>query len=91
MATDDRQQDDTPDQTHPIDPPVPENERYRLNTEGQDRGSVTDVGRTSGGGSLGHVQPDKVEREAPLRNNADTRESDEPTLPSKESSLNTKI
>jgi len=91
MTTDDRQQDEAPDQTHPIDPPVGDDERYRLETERKERGGVTDVGRTSGGGSLGHVQPAKVEREAPVRNNADARESDEPALPSKESSLNTKI
>jgi hypothetical protein len=50
-----------------------------------------DAGRTSGGGSLGHVQPDKVEREAPLRNNPDTRDSDDPTMPANDSSLRTKI
>ena len=27
-----------------------------------------DAGRTSGGGSLGHDQPDDVRREAPIRN-----------------------
>ena len=50
-----------------------------------------DVGRTSGGGSLGHVQPDKVTREAPLRNNAEKRKSDEPTLPSNDATVRTKI
>ena len=40
-----------------------------------------DAGRTSGGGNLGHVQPERVEREGKLRNNADEREDDEPTLP----------
>jgi len=74
----------------PIDPPVPDEERYRLDRD-RERTGVTDAGRTSGGGSLGHVQPDKVEREAPLRNNADHRKSDEPTLPSNDASLNTKI
>jgi hypothetical protein len=74
----------------PIDPPVPDEERYRLHRD-RERAGVTDAGRTSGGGSLGHVQPDKVEREAPLRNNADDRKSDEPTLPSNDASLNTKI
>jgi hypothetical protein len=57
----------------------------------RDRDSIRDAGRTSGGGSLGHVQPDRVEREAPLRNNADERENDEPTLPSNDATLNTKI
>ena len=91
MPNDDRKRDDTPDQPHPIDPPPADDQQYRLEAERKQRGSVTDVGRTSGGGSLGHVQPDKVEREAPLRNNPETREGEEPTLPSKESSLNTKI
>jgi hypothetical protein len=50
-----------------------------------------DVGRTSGGGSLGHVQPDDVQREAPLRNNAEERETDEPTLPSKDATLRTEM
>ena len=50
-----------------------------------------DAGRTSGGGSLGHVQPDDVTREAPLRNNAEPRESDEPTLPSRDATVNIKI
>lgn len=34
----------------------------------RDRG-VSDAGRTSGGGSLGHRQPDDVENEGPIRNN----------------------
>jgi hypothetical protein len=89
VTNDDRKRDDEPDDTHPIDPPVSEDERYRLDLDRDERGSVTDAGRTSGGGSLGHIQPGKVEREAPLRNNAEKRDSDEPTLPSKESSLKT--
>jgi hypothetical protein len=89
MANDDRKRDEAPEETHPIDPPVGGDERYRLESP-DDAGAPTDVGKTSGGGSLGHVQPDKVEREAPLRNNAERRESDEPTLP-KESTLKTKI
>jgi len=51
----------------------------------------SDAGKTGGGGSLGHVQPDNVTREAPLRNNADKRASDEPTLPSHEATANIKI
>ena len=50
-----------------------------------------DAGRTSGGGSLGHIQPDNVEREGPVRNNAEKRDSDEPTLPSDDATLRTKI
>jgi hypothetical protein len=56
-----------------------------------ERKPARDAGRTSGGGSLGHVQPARVEREAPLRNNADERPDDEPTLPSNDATLNTKI
>jgi hypothetical protein len=88
---DDRKKEAPSGHSQPIDPPVPDEERYRLDTNAGRRGGVTDAGRTSGGGSLGHVQPEKVEREAPLRNNADDRKSDEPTLPSNDASLNTKI
>lgn len=84
MTNDDRQRDDTPDETHPIDPPVSDDERYRLDPSGKTGGTVTDVGRTGGGGSLGHVQPENVERDGPSRNNVERREDDEPTLPSKE-------
>ena len=60
--------------------------------ETPDRDSAArDVGRTSGGGSLGHVQPDKVTREAPLRNNAEERESDEPALPANDPTVKVKI
>ena len=43
----------------------------------------TDVGRTSGGGSLGHKQPPEVDREAPIRNNppASREETSQPTTP----------
>ena len=91
MPNDERKQDETPDQPHPIDPPPADDERYRLGAERSGRENPSDAGKTSGGGSLGHVQPERVAREAPLRNNAETREDDEPTLPSKGSSLNTKI
>ena len=87
---DDDRNEETSDQPHPIDPPVTDEQRYRLDPSRKERG-VTDAGRTSGGGSLGHVQPEKVEREAPLRNNPDDRASDEPTLPSNDASLKTKM
>lgn len=58
---DDDRNDETADQTHPIDPPVSDDERYRL------------------------------ERDARLRNNEDEGTHDEPTLPSNDASLNTKI
>jgi hypothetical protein len=65
-----------------------------------------DVGRTSGGGSLGHVQPSDVREETPIRNNADERPKDphgvsdrdgerdttsDPVMPADDSTLNTKI
>jgi hypothetical protein len=36
-------------------------------------GAPGDVGRTSGGGSLGHEQPAEVEQETNIRNNAGHR------------------
>lgn len=60
----------------------------------------TDVGRTSGGGSLGHQQPPDVERESHPRNNAGTRSdesgmntgSDEdPVMPADDATLKTRI
>jgi hypothetical protein len=76
--------------SQPIDPAArePQDDGAPARPSG---GGNTDAGRTSGGGSLGHVQPDKVTREAPLRNNAEKRDSDEPTLPSNDATLNTKI
>jgi len=56
-----------------------------------DVGAPRDVGRTSGGGNLGHVQPDRLTGQVPLRNNAESREDDETTMPSNDSTLNTKI
>jgi hypothetical protein len=59
-----------------------------------------DVGRTSGGGSLGHVQPEDVTGEAPIRNQSDERpgrrrdapdRNDDPVMPADDSTLNTKI
>lgn len=91
MATDDRRPQDAPEEQHPIDPPVGDDERYQLEETRREKGGVTDVGKTSGGGSLGHVQPERVEREAPLRNNPEAREDDEPALPSNDATLKTKI
>jgi hypothetical protein len=65
-----------------------------------------DVGRTSGGGSLGHNQPSDVREETPLRNNANERPNDphdvsdrerdgethdDPVMPADDATLNTKI
>lgn len=50
----------------------------------------SDAGRTSGGGSLGHVQPDDREREAPPRNNATGSDRD-PVMPRDDATLKTKI
>ena len=74
MANDEREPDDAPDETHPIDPPVNEEERYRLDSSRQGSGAVTDAGRTMGGGSLGHGKAETVEPEAPLRNGSDRKE-----------------
>lgn len=49
-----------------------------------------DVGRTSGGGSLGHDQPDEVKRDAPPRNNATGSDRD-PVMPEDDATLKTKI
>ena len=76
--------------TQPVDPAARE-PRDDSGTARPSGAGTRDAGRTSGGGSLGHVQPDKVTREAPLRNNAEKRDSDEPTLPSNDATLNTKI
>ena len=68
-----------------------------------DHTGPTDAGRTSGGGSLGHSPVDDVQEEAPLRNNATERnrttqrsnvsdtDTDDPVMPSDDSTLNTKI
>lgn len=61
-------------------------------------GSVIDDGHSSGGGSLGHDQPETVEEETPTRNstegdetrNAAGSESDL-VMPSDDATLNTKI
>jgi hypothetical protein len=49
-----------------------------------------DAGRTSGGGNLGHDQPDKVRRDLPIRNNA-TGDEDDPVMPRDDATLKTKI
>ena len=49
-----------------------------------------DVGRTTGGGSLGHDQPETVKRETPLRNNATGSDRD-PVMPQDDATLKTKI
>jgi hypothetical protein len=61
-------------------------------------GGVTDDGHTSGGGSLGHDQPEEVVRDTPLRNATDSEEArnatgsdTDPVMPSDDSTLNTKI
>ena len=38
------------------------------------KGTPSDVGRTSGGGSLGHEQPAEVEEDTNVRNNAGHRD-----------------
>jgi hypothetical protein len=91
MSDRDRKDNATSGHTQPIDPPVPENAEYRMEDNETSDSPPRDAGRTSGGGSLGHVQPDKVKREAPLRNDPESRESDEPALPSNDATLKTKI
>jgi hypothetical protein len=60
-------------------------------------GSVIDDGHTSGGGSLGHDQPEQVEQDTPTRNSTDREEprnagsDSDPVMPSDDASLNTMI
>ena len=64
------------------------------NSRTQKTGEPTDVGRTSGGGSLGHRQPPEVEREGPIRNNPPEEPRDEPSdpaMPKNDASLKIKI
>jgi hypothetical protein len=49
-----------------------------------------DAGKTAGGGSSGHDQPEKVRRDTPLRNNATGSEAD-PVMPADDATLKTKI
>ena len=48
-----------------------------------------DVGRTTGGGSLGHDQPEKVKRDTPVRNA--TGDQTDPVMPADDATLKTKI
>lgn len=48
-----------------------------------------DVGRTTGGGSLGHDQPDTVKRDTPIRNA--TGSDRDPVMPADDATLKTKI
>jgi hypothetical protein len=63
-------------------------------------GKPTDVGRTSGGGSLGHEQPRSVEAETNTRNNTGGRpddaamptgSEDDPVMPADDATLKTRI
>ena len=61
-----------------------------------DRSAPTDVGRTSGGGSLGHKAPPDVNEEGPIRNQPTPPRpkgdgEEDPVMPSNDSALNTKI
>ena len=48
-----------------------------------------DAGRTGGGGSSGHDQPEPVKRETPTRNA--TGSEDDPVMPADDATLKTKI
>lgn len=48
-----------------------------------------DAGRTGGGGSLGHDQPEKVKRDTPVRNA--TGAASDPVMPADDATLNTRI
>ena len=48
-----------------------------------------DVGKTTGGGSLGHDQPDHVKRDTPVRNA--TGSDRDPVMPGDDATLKTKI
>lgn len=64
-------------------------------------GHATDVGKTSGGGSLGHDQPPDVTREGPIRNQREREPEprtgepqdapEDPVMPANDSTLNTRI
>jgi hypothetical protein len=47
----------------------PRGHEDRPQTTPRDRGAAEDAGRTSGGGSSGHKQPEDVTDAAPIRNN----------------------
>jgi hypothetical protein len=67
---------------------MPDNPRDPAPRE-HDRERSHDVGRTSGGGSLGHDQPADVKRETPARNA--TGDEDDPVMPRDDATLKTKI
>ena len=71
MTERDRQDDndDTDTETHPIDPPVPDEQRYRLGT-GAAKSKGADAGR---------------------RNPPEDHSSEDPTLPSNDATVKTKI
>ena len=73
-----------PDRSLGIGTPVDDQRRRP-----SDHDATSDAGRTSGGGSLGHDQPDDVERATGVRN-ATGSESD-PVMPADDSTLKTKI
>lgn len=61
-----------------------------------DRNDGTDVGRTSGGGNLGHDQPRDPADTSDIRNEANRQtprrsETDDPVMPDDGSTLNTRI
>ena len=65
-----------------------------------ENGKPTDVGRTSGGGSLGHDQPRSVEAETHTRNNPgdrpdhsgmNTGSDEDPVMPADDATLKTRI
>ena len=63
-----------------------QNEQDELPPRGR---SKDDVGRTTGGGSLGHDQPAEVKRDSPARNA--TGSDDDPVMPRDDATLKTKI
>ena len=72
---------------------MPDVSNDRLQPEGSapdvDTTDAQDAGRTSGGGSLGHDQPDDVKRDTPIRNA--TGDETDPVMPADDATLNTKI
>jgi hypothetical protein len=54
-----------------------------------ERNRPADAGRTSGGGSSGHDQPEPVKREKPARNA--TGSKDDLVMPADDATLKTKI
>ena len=84
MSNQERERDierSTDDEARPVNP----------NTSGHSQ--PTDVGRTSGGGSLGHDQPEKVKDAADLRNvpHNNTGSRRDPVMPEDDATLKTKI